>query len=242
MSELSFLVPFSLGLFSTLHCLAMCGGIITALSMGLIAAPSGNTGYALVFNYNLGRIISYSIAGVMAGTAGMLFTQLTPEGSGHRILQIIAGLFLVMLGLHIGGWFPQFKKIEHISARAWQLLQPVGRLFIPVDHWFKALIVGSIWGWLPCGLVYSVLLWTVASADPIIGGSYMFAFGLGTLPGMVAAGILGERMRSILQKNRIKKVAGILILGYGVWSVFVNPVTLHSHEHSGSPSHQHMLH
>lgn len=209
--------------------------------MGLSPASRDNNKRrsSLILAYNLGRIISYSIAGILAGTLGMVFVDLSSQYNGYKALHFLAGIFLIVLGLHVAGFLPQLKRIENLGMGAWRVLQKTGKSFLPVDNFFRALAFGSIWGWLPCGMVYSVLLWTVSSADPILGGAYMLAFGLGTLPGMCAAGILAQQMTRLFNRPYIRQVFGVLIMVFGLASITLQPM---SHAEPGSADHSHHHH
>ncbi len=222
MQMLNLVVAFNLGLFSTLHCLGMCGGIIGALALG-----SGSTGgsgrnkpYRFVIAYNAGRIISYSLAGAIAGVMAQSFVNTLPEG-GHHALQIVAGLILVLIGLHLAGLFPRVRYIEAAGLKLWRLIQPLARYFIPVQTTGQALIVGMIWGWLPCALVYSTLLWSAASGDVMTGSLIMLVFGFGTLPGMITAGIAGTGVMVYLKRKDIRRWASVIIILFGLASPFL---------------------
>ena len=240
-AEVSPAIAFMLGIFSTLHCWGMCGGIISALSLAVPVPAGGNRGrqWLMLACYNFGRISSYGIAGVLTASAGFIFSSATGH-TGHAVLQTLSGLILVLLGLRIAGWFAGLALLEKAGARLWRCLQPLGQPFLPMDRAYKALIIGAIWGWLPCGLVYSVLLWAAASADPLLGGLTMLAFGLGTLPGMISAGLLAGRLPALLGLPLLRQIAGsiLLILGLAVLSVpyFINggtAATSHHQPHQG---------
>ncbi|MFQ5660804.1 MAG: sulfite exporter TauE/SafE family protein [Gammaproteobacteria bacterium] len=238
-------IAFSLGLFSTLHCWGMCGGIIGALSMSLPANLRDNSLSTLhiVSAYNLGRISSYTLAGALFGAFAYLFLDRVDTHSAHLLLQIVAGMILVILGLHIAGWLPGLKHIEGLGYTIWQYLQPLGRVFLPVDSGFKALFIGMLWGWLPCGLVYATLLWAVAGGDPVTAALSMLAFGLGTLPGMIAAGMAGGFLRGVSGNVYLKRFAGVLIICFGIATPLL-PLSIHQSHHHTLPqgSQQHGLH
>lgn len=229
-------VAFNLGLFSTLHCLGMCGGIIGALSLGVKqdkpSILSGRIKYSVA--YNTGRITSYTIAGAIAGFAGQnIITGVMPE-AGHRILQYIAGIILVLIGLHLAGWLPRLGMIESAGLTLWRFIQPVGKYFIPVKNTGRAFMVGMIWGWLPCALVYSVLLWSLTSGNIYNGATLMFVFGLGTLPGMITAGVIGAGLQEIIKSRSLRVWAGIIIIIFGIASPFLPDLLIkdnHNHHH-----------
>lgn len=226
------IIAFNLGLFSTLHCLGMCGGIIGALSLGggygTDITYVRKTGFVVA--YNIGRITSYSAAGAVCGFVGQEIAGIAIPDYGHRFLQIAAAMVLVLIGLHLAGWLPRLGKIESFGIRIWRLLQPAARFFIPVDNIGRALAIGMVWGWLPCALVYSVLLWTVTSGSAINGAVIMFAFGLGTLPGMVTAGLAGNRLLELTRQGKLRIWAGSIIILFGILSLFM-PVPQQHRDH-----------
>lgn len=220
--EISHLAAFLIGLLSTFHCWTMCGGIIGVLGMH---NPTSGTGQRykqafITFGYNLGRISSYTIAGLLTATAGFIVSSAAGRGS-HTVLQTISGLILVFLGLRIGGWLPPLPVLQRWGGQLWKRIQPLGKPFLPVNRFYKALAVGTVWGWLPCGLVYSVLLWSATTANPLYGATIMLAFGLGTLPGMFFAGIFAGDLLRVKRITYLKQTAGILLVGFGLVSLLM---------------------
>ena len=236
---LNLLAAFTLGLFSTVHCLGMCGGIITALSLGLPESIRLNKWRfaVLVSCYNFGRVLSYSLAGALAGVFGLLLLNLIDNAIGHYVLRGLAGLLLVLLGLHIGGWTGALRRLEGLGIKLWQIIRPIGGYFLPVDTPYKALLLGCIWGWLPCGLVYSVLLWSATSGDPVSGTLTMLCFGLGTLPGMITAGLFSGSLQQLAMRANIRKVFAVIIIGFGLLSPWIQ---LGHHTHAATTEIQHV--
>ena len=233
--EVNLFVAFTLGLFSSVHCLGMCGGIITALSLGLPETVRQDRlkFVTLVGAYNLGRVFSYAVAGALAGMFGYIFLGLVRHPAGHYGIRILAGVILVLLGLHLAGWLPVLKRIEGAGARIWRVIRPLGQYFLPVDSPPKALLMGCLWGWLPCGLVYSVLLWSATAADPISGSLMMFCFGLGTLPSLITAGLLGDSLQRLFARAHIRKVFALIIISFGIvspWLHFNQPLPGAGHD------------
>lgn len=224
----TYLIAFWLGLFSTLHCWGMCGGIIGALSLNLPESVRNNSlsTFKTISAYNLGRISSYTIAGAFAGGFSYLATNTMQIERGHNVLQLFAGTILVLLGLHIAGWLPAFSRIEGYGFKIWRILQPLGKALLPADSFIKATLTGALWGWLPCGLVYAVLLWSLSSGDPLNGALYMLAFGLGTLPSMISAGMAGN----LLRNRNLKRTTGIIIICFGLATPLL-PLIIPTHHH-----------
>jgi sulfite exporter TauE/SafE len=221
---------FLLGFFSTLHCIGMCGGIIGALSLSLPVHIRNHKAklFSFVLAYNLGRIISYSAAGLVAGAVGTGVLQSAGFDQGHAILRLIGIAMMVAVGLYLTGWLPQLAIIEKIGIPIWKTLEPIGRKLVPVASLPKALAYGLIWGWLPCGLVYFVLIWALTAGDAIHGALTMLAFGLGTLPTLITAGFMTSWITRFSHSSGARQVIGLLIIAMAIGSLFI-PMEHHHH-------------
>jgi sulfite exporter TauE/SafE len=228
--QTSYLVAFIMGLFSSLHCVGMCGSIIGTLTLSLEPKIRENKRRLLpfVFNYNLGRILSYSIAGLLAGIIGSVLSLPFAEGEAYRGLQIISAIIMTCAGLYIAGWFPGFAYIEKIGSRFWKVLEPFGRKIIPVKKLRHAFLFGMIWGWLPCGLVYTALALAATSGDIVQSALTMLSFGLGTLPAVVGVGVIGGMISKLARMNQFKQVIGILLIILALFAAlpWLNPMRL----------------
>lgn len=217
----SLLLAFVVGLFSALHCVGMCGGIMGALALSLSPAVRGSWGRLGLFlvAFNLGRVCSYGAAGALLGWLGQRLTAATAQTGLHQGLRLLAALILIGVGLHMAGWFPRFAVIERIGAPLWRRLQPLGRLLLPVASLPRAVGYGAVWGWLPCGLVYSMLLSAPAQADPVGGALFMLSFGLGTLPTLIATGFLAGRLHQLARNPRVRVGAGLSVVALGLFAL-----------------------
>ena len=214
---------FLLGFFSTLHCIGMCGGIIGALSLSLPEEIRNNKTrlFTFVLSYNIGRITSYSIAGLIAGAVGTGVLQSAGFDQGHSVLKYIGVSMMVAIGLYLTGWLPQLASVEKIGVPLWKRLEPFGRKLVPVVSIPRALAYGMVWGWLPCGLVYFVLIWALTAGDAVNGALTMLAFGLGTLPTLIAAGFMTSWITRFARSARARQVVGLLIIAMAIGSLFI---------------------
>jgi sulfite exporter TauE/SafE len=221
---------FLLGFFSTLHCIGMCGGIIGALSLSLPEEIRNNKArlFTFVLSYNVGRITSYSIAGLIAGAVGTSVLQSAGFDQGHSVLKYIGVAMMVAIGLYLTGWLPQLASVEKIGIPVWKRLEPLGRKLVPVVSIPRALAYGLVWGWLPCGLVYFVLIWALTAGDAIHGALTMLAFGLGTLPTLIAAGFMTSWITRFARSARARQVVGLFIIAMAIGSLFI-PMAHHHH-------------
>ena len=233
--ELTFVSAFIVGLFSTLHCLGMCGGIIGALTFSLPIEIRNHRWrlFPYVSAYNLGRISSYTLAGAIVGGLGEnLFTFISAQ-YGHLILQGLAVVIMIGIGLYLAGWFPRFAEIEKLGQPIWRKLEPLGQKLLPVRSPSHAFLFGLVWGWLPCGLVYSALLWSASTGSAGNGALFMLAFGAGTLPAVMTAGIVTGWLIRLTRLPHLRTIVGLSIIALALASLFL---TL---EHAGFNTHQH---
>jgi uncharacterized protein len=167
----SLVTAFLLGLFSSAHCIAMCGSVIGALTLTLPAHIREQPRKMLPFvlNYNIGRILSYSIAG---GLVGLLASPLA-QINGLPFLRYLSVLVMIGMGLYLAGWFPKFAHAEKIGAPIWRKLQPIGQKLLPVRSLKQAFLLGAVWGWLPCGLVYAGLAVAATTGDVLYAGIWI---------------------------------------------------------------------
>jgi len=206
----SLLALFVVGLLGAAHCAGMCGGIVGALS--LQTPPCGHA-VLIHLAYNLGRIGSYVLAGLLAGLLGQAAGNLL---SLQNALYFFASLMLVAMGLYLLGLTQFLAPLERGGQALWRRIQPLTRRFLPVRGIAQALPLGLLWGWLPCGLVYSALTTALVAGSAGKGALLMLAFGLGTLPNLLLAGLLLARFRRFAQARVTRVVSGLLVLGYGI--------------------------
>lgn len=201
-----------IGLMGAGHCAGMCGGIASALGF---AAEGGKT-TRLVAGYNLGRILSYACAGAMVaalGYWGQSYLAIAPW------LRLLAGILLVCMGLYLADWWRGLVALEKAGSRLWRHIQPLGNRLLPVRGPGQAVLLGMLWGWLPCGLVYSALAYAAASADPLSGALLMTGFGLGTAPAMVFGGLFSGRLRQWVQRRWLRRIMAVVMVVFGMWTM-----------------------
>lgn len=217
----SYLTAFLLGLFSTAHCIAMCGSVIGALTLSLPVEirESQRKMLPFVFNYNLGRLLSYGVAGLIVG----LLSSPLAANNGHLVLRFLSVIVMIGMGLYLAGWFPRFAQMERAGALIWRWLQPIGQKLLPVRKLSQAFFLGIVWGWLPCGLIYAALTVAATAGEPIKASLIMLSFGAGTLPAVMGAGMYTGMLASLAKSKHLRKIAGVLIiimaLATAAWSV-----------------------
>jgi hypothetical protein len=208
-----FAAAFLIGLLGGVHCVGMCGGIVGALA---VQTPQRPRAWNLHLSYNAGRIASYGAAGAITGLiggTGLLFNRIRPM---QMLLYVLANLVLVSLGLYLAGFGAQLARVETLGAWLWRRVEPYGARVLPANTPAKAFALGTLWGWLPCGLVYSMLAVALVSGSGANGAGVMLAFGLGTLPNLLLAGMAFKRLREITSDRRVRLAAGMLVAGFGL--------------------------
>jgi len=208
---------FVVGLLGGVHCVGMCGGIVGALSLGMPGQQA--TRWPIQLAYNAGRIASYTLAGAIAGGLGFFFSGMLQVQQAQQLLLGFAGVFMILLGLYLGGWWNLLSRVEQAGGLLWRRIEPLGRGLLPVRDVRHALALGAVWGWLPCGLVYSVLVWAVSSGGASSGALLMLAFGLGTLPNLLLMGAAASQLQRFVRKPWVRQLAGGAIVLFGVFQL-----------------------
>ncbi|WP_296182834.1 sulfite exporter TauE/SafE family protein [Pseudomonas sp. UBA1879] len=203
-----------LGLLGGGHCLGMCGGLMGALTLA-IPKEQRSRRFRLLLAYNLGRIFSYACAGLLIGLAGWAVAN----SPAAMLLRVVAALLLMCMGLYLAGWWSGLTRIEGLGRWLWRYVQPVASRTLPVTSLPRALLLGALWGWLPCGLVYSTLLWSASQGNALHSAVLMLAFGVGTWPVLLATGLAAERTTALLRKRGIRIVGGLLVMLFGLWTL-----------------------
>jgi sulfite exporter TauE/SafE len=214
----SYLAAFVVGLLGGAHCAGMCGGIVGALTFGLPEQIRDRLLQTLPYQvgYNLGRVTSYVVAGGVMGGLGVLLAQLVPVYAAQQVLLVFASLFMILLGLYLGGWWLGLSRIEYLGNRLWKSIEPFARKLLPVKTPAQAWVLGLVWGWIPCGLVYSMLIWTVSAGGVMKGAGLMLAFGLGTLPNLFAMGMVAGSLARWFKDVRVRRAAGLTVILFGL--------------------------
>lgn len=213
MLDFSLLAIFLTGLLGGVHCVGMCGGIVGAFSLQL---PGSGPRLSYHLAANLGRLASYVIAGLIAGVLGSTSAFLSHLFPAEKILYVFANLVLIALGLHLAGIWSGVLVLEKAGGGVWKRLQPLFKKLVPIQTVPQAFAAGMVWGWLPCGLVYSVLIAALASGSALQGGLTMLAFGLGTLPNLLLMGVFASQLQRLLTRRGVKLGAGLVIIALGL--------------------------
>lgn len=226
MIEFSLLTALLAGLLGGVHCVGMCGGIVAAFSF---RADGSSPPFRFHLAYNLGRVSSYTMFGALAGTLGASL-KLADFLPVQTLLYLLAQVVMILLGLYLAGFSRWVLIFERAGGVLWKRVKPLFQKLLPVRSLPQALLAGMAWGWLPCGLVYSILVSALAAGSATSGAALMLAFGLGTLPNLLGMGLFARQIQPFMQQRWVRRAAGLTVASFGVWgllrlgySVFPSP-------------------
>jgi sulfite exporter TauE/SafE len=225
MLELTLTAAFLAGLAGGAHCAAMCGPLIGIAcgNRGGGAYGGGATPFSAwlgqALSYNAGRITSYAIAGAVTGALGAAGLGLrgTPEAQ-HALLAVMS-LALIALAAYVAGFAPLVRSVEVAGGALWRRIEPLSGRFLPAHTPARAFGLGLVWGWLPCGMVYLALLAALATAQPLHGALVMAAFGLGTLPNVLAIAAWFGVVVRLARRRPARMLVAAVIAGIGVYGL-----------------------
>jgi len=209
------------GVLGGAHCAAMCGGIATGLSV------QQRGGWWVALQPNLGRVLGYVLAGAIVGGFGhalLGFARLPALGIG---LRSAVGIVLIVAALRLLDRRGRLTFPGTTGGRLWQWLRPLQRRMLPADTTGKRILLGALWGWMPCGLSTTLVTAAWFQASALHGAATMAAFGLGTLPVMLPLTWAGTRVGQKLQRSRWRIAAGGVVLASGVLTL-AGPWLLHA--------------
>jgi len=234
-TDLSFAAAIIVGLLGSSHCIGMCGGIVAALNLGVSDEVSKKPASLLVyhFGYNAGRITSYLLVGLLAGSLGAGLAEL---GVSPLVGKLFAATLMIALGLYLANWWRGLVLLEQLGYKLWRHIQPLGQRLFPVRNPPQAFLLGLLWGWLPCGLVYTVVAWSLTTGSALEGAKLMLGFGIGTLPALLIAGNALNYFRNRVTSPLIRTSAGIMIIAFGIYSGFTGLTRSHHHHAESSPA------
>lgn len=218
MVETGYVAVFLIGLLGGVHCVGMCGGIVGALTLPLHGGVKTSK-WPTLLAYNFGRICTYAATGATVGALGsasLLFNRWLPFQLG---LYVLANVMLILLGFYLMGFSRVLAPIERLGHRIWAKIQPATKRFLPVKNWRQALPLGMLWGFLPCGLTYTIFSMALVSGSAFKGATMLLVFGLGTLPNLLLAGVLMARFRAWVQRRVVRVLAGCVMMGMGVFGL-----------------------
>lgn len=222
-----FLVAFLGGLAGSLHCVGMCGVFPLALAE---VTGSSATRWGRQLLYHCGRINTLMVIGAFAGTAGAAFLAHGSLHFGERLLAITAGSFMIVVGLE------QLGLLARVTERGAALVQGLVRRALSgvlrSRSPFSPLAVGVFNAFLPCQLIYAFAAQAASTASTAAGTLTMLAFGLGTVPAMLALGI-APSLLSAAARAALSRAGALLVIAYGMITVVRGLMPQLGHVHGG---------
>ena len=216
-----FIAAMVIGLLGAGHCLGMCAGIASAITFSVNKQHTKIRSFTSLFLYNLGRVSSYSLAGaIFAGSSATLLIFLGGKET-LTYLRLVAAILMLLLALYISRLWFGLIVLEKIGHYLWQIIKPIAQYFLPLKHPIFAFPLGFVWGWLPCGLVYSTLSWAASSGSIEHGALIMFGFGIGTLPAMLSVGSLTQQLKEILNHYYFRISSGLLLALFAIHTFYI---------------------
>lgn len=230
------LAAFMLGLAGSTHCLTMCGGVHSVLALNkrpspddsVIASSRGMANAIESLNnvafFSLGRVLSYGLAGLALGSVSQVLKVAAPEIVPWA--RLLSGVLLLALAFYAGRWWMGLARVEKLATYFWQAIQPATAALFPPRSGFAALGLGALWGWIPCGMVYSALAWAVLAGPPVHAFALMLFFGFGTLPAMLSAGAMSRGLADVLEKATVRNAGAILLLCFALWTIYESTLAI----------------
>ncbi len=237
--DMTILSAFLMGVFSAPHCAGMCGGIVGALAMRT-AQPGRGLGsmLAATLNYNLGRITTYAILGLLFGAIGMSLQQVIPVMG--ELLRGVSALLMFCMGFYFVVWWMGLRHLENFGFKLWQAVRKTGVMSGKRPAALEGYLSGLFWGCLPCGLVYTLLTFAMTTGDVLQGGLIMLSFGLGTLPTLFLVGAFANRLMSIVRRKAVRSVMASIVILFGIWTM-TGVIGPGFYDHEGDHMHQNEL-
>lgn len=214
---------FLIGLLGAGHCMGMCGGIASLMNLGQVSTKRQ---WLNPLFYNIGRLSSYALIGAIIGGSISTISSYSGINSPLNWLRLLSAVFMLLLALYIGQWWNGLIWIEKLGQSLWKHIAPFGQKLLPIKRPIYAIPFGFIWGWLPCGLVYSMLTWAAAAGNSINGALIMLAFGLGTLPLMLAVGVSATQFNQLVKSLLFRRLGAFILLAYALFQLYQGVVRL----------------
>jgi uncharacterized protein len=225
------------GVAGSAHCVAMCGGVAGALSMRTRSTTTSAGGLLRDASlYHAGRLGGYLVAGALFGSAGVALQSVLAFPALITAVRGAAALLVILVATRLLLGWNTLAAIERLGVRFWRIVQPLARQTASMSAGTRSLMLGLLWGWLPCGLVYSMLLFAALSGDALTGASIMLAFGVGTLPAMLASSLFASHITSALRRHGTRQAVGVLLFTCGLWLGWaaMPPARHTAHDHTAA--------
>lgn len=213
-SGFSYFTAFLIGFLGGVHCIGMCGSLVVILSTNV----SRDKKKLLYLILNSGRLFSYVFIGFIASSLGFFLSDFFGENFIFGF-KIFGGICVSMIGFYLNGFFNFLSRFEKIGLSFWYTFLPYIKKIMPIKSYYKAFIIGMFWGNLPCGLVYSALIWSVSFISIAKCCVLMLLFGVGTLPTVLASGYFAISLKKLIQYKEVRILSGVFMIFFGILTI-----------------------
>jgi sulfite exporter TauE/SafE len=216
---ISFVVALLMGLAGSAHCFGMCGSIAGAFGVRN-RTESATTSTASLHGVlqQAGRLTSYSVLGFLSGALGQGLQNVFDFAQIGAVLRIASGILLLLVAARILLQWNALVPLERAGAKLWRAVQSLTRR-IAIGGVRQSYVLGLAWGFLPCGMVYSMLAFAALSGSALHGAALMLVFGLGTAPSMFASTLLASGSAKFLSLSSNKWATALVLAGFGIWMI-----------------------
>lgn len=214
--NISYISAFLFGFFGSIHCVGMCGSIVGLLSHNLYKNKYKNIIF-YYFLYNFGRILSYCIIGLFAGLFGVVLFNFFSDNS-VKVIKIISSSLMIIFGIYTI-FSLNFNFLEKLNYLNFSFFNNLGKKFILLPSPYKDLLLGMLWGNIPCGFVYSAICFSIIIGSIPKSMLSMFFFGIGTMPAMMLTSIAYSKIKIINKYIFFKRILGFIIIFFGVYTL-----------------------
>lgn len=227
-ASISLVAALLAGLAGSGHCFAMCGGMAGALGMRAAKAETGSARMVHTLLYQTGRLSGYAMAGALCGWLGSSLQLVSTGTPLFAALRIGSGILILLVAVRLALRWNLLGWLERLGARLWTVIRPVAARSAGRVTKLDSLTLGLLWGWLPCGLVYSMLLFAALSHEALAGAAIMIAYGLGTMPSMLGTSLFAGQLQSVLTRPLARTASAVLLSGFGLWMIVAAALPNHS--------------
>lgn len=209
---------FLAGLLGSGHCFGMCGGI--AGSLGALSGGSSRRSLLLpAVQFNIGRLFGYAMLGAIAAGIIGAVGEIVALKAYAKWFRVVTAVMVLIIGLQFLVDWGSLNIIEKGGAGIWKRIAPVAAKVSQRNDWIGRMALGICWGFLPCGLVYTVLVTAASTGNALTGGLTMFAFGFGTAPAMMGLTVAAPALSTFLGDTLVRRIVGFSLIVLAVWMV-----------------------
>lgn len=201
------------GIAGSGHCIGMCGGIGTTLGLHAQRLPQ-------ILLYHTGRLLSYTVLGIVLGCLLPLLGAKPSLPTIGLWLRYVTSLLIIIIGIQLIISTTPLRILEKYGQTLWRPIAKCVQGLLPVRNLSDAFLLGTLWGLLPCGLIYSALGIAISTANPLSAGTIMLCFGIGTLPAMLGITLFSKQIGQWINFLWVRRILGGTLIIMALWITF----------------------